>query len=526
VNNHRSIALFCCIALLTGCRPHLEAIQRDCAAVDRLPLISPDYTGVTVPPNIAPLNFTLRDSGAVCVAEIASVNGTPIVAWGRRRVFRIGAAHWRRLLSENAGNPLRITVYARNGRGPWRRYATIEDTVAAESIDRYCTYRLLGFQYSYWRDLRVCQRDLTSFAERVLINTLNYTKYFARNGTNNKAFKCVNCHTPLNNDPGRFVLQLRSRVYGAETLIADGDSILSLSSRLGYASWHPDGARIAFTVYKVQQYFHAVGRQFIDIYDNNSRIVMYDVIGRKISPVAQLDRQGVLETWPSWSPDGRYLYFCSAPVPWSDYDKEPPDNFNRTKYSLLRIAYDPVQNRWGEVDTVLSADETGLSITQPRFSPDGRFCLFGMQDYGPYPYTDASSDLYLMDAATLRCRKPPINSEYNESWHSWSKNGRWIIFSSKRGGGIFTRLYISHIDTAGNAGKPFPLPQSDPAFYDTFLKCYNVPEFAAAPVRFSERRLFKAIRAPHTITVPVPSSRTGASVDTSANGWWSVGSRE
>ncbi len=524
MNSYRSFIIFCCAALICGCRTDLATIKRDCTAVARMPLIKPDYAGITIPPNIAPLNFSLQDSCAACIAEIASESGPPIIVRGEKGAVRIKAAPWKRLLSENAGKPLRVTIYARCGRGgrdAWRRYAMIENTIAAEPIDRYCTYRLLNFQYSYWRDLRICQRDLTSFTETALVNTLNYTQNYTRKD----AFKCVNCHIPMNNDPSRFVLQLRSTSGGVETVIANGDTIATLSSRLGHAAWHPDGGYIAFAVYKVQQYFHAVGRQFIDVYDNNSNIVIYDVAGRKIVPVPQLSRQGMLETWPAWSPDGRYLYFCSAPVPWSDYGKEPPDNFNRTKYNLLRIAYDAVHDSWGEVDTVLAAAETGLSIALPRLSPDNRFCIFCMQDYGPYPYIQVSSDLYLMDVATRRYRRLPINSEYNESWHSWSTNGRWILFSSRRGGGIFTRLYISHIDSAGNAGKPFILPQRDPAFYDSFIKCYNVAEFANAPVRFSERQLLTAIRSRRTIPVPLPPGTEVGSATASPNGW-SSGNRE
>ena len=512
-NFWRSI-FFCCTVLLGGCRPNPATIKRDCTVVDRMPDVKPDYAGITIPPNIAPLNFSLRDSCVACLVEIASEKGPSITVWGEKGAVRIDAASWKRLLSENAGKPLRVTIYFRGDRGAWRRFQTIEDTIAAEPIDRYCTYRLLGVQYNYSRDIQQCQRDLTSFTETVLVNTQNYV------------LECVNCHMPKNNDPSRFTLQSRSTAYGSETLVAEGDSITTLSSRLGHTAWHPGGRYIAFAAYKVQQYFHAVGRQFIDVFDNNSSIVIYDLVGRKILPAPQLNARDVLETWPAWSPDGRFLYFCSAPVLWSDYSKEPPDNFNKTKYNLLRIAFDATTNSWGAMDTVLKARETGLSITQPKLSPDNRFCLFGMQNYGAYPHTEISSDLYLMDIATRRYRKLPINSEYNESWHCWSKNSRWILFSSKRGGGIFTRLYISSIDSTGNARKPFLLPQRDPAFYDSFIKCYNVPELAIAPVRFSERQLLRAIRTRHTITVPIPPNPAMRSKDTSSYKWSSVGNRE
>lgn len=507
MNKLPSLIVFCCIALLTGCHPDLATIKRNCVSVNEVPVITPDYTGITIPSNIAPLNFKLRDSCTSCVAEISPVNGAPVVVWSNNNTVGIDAAQWKRLLSENAGKPLRITIYAQENGGTWRQYATIGDTIASDPVDRYCTYRLLGFQYNYSSELRECQRDLTSFDETVLLNSQHY------------AWGCVNCHTPMNNDPQHFVLQSRSNAYGSETLIADGDIITTLKSRLGYASWHASGNYIAFSVYKVQQYFHSVGRQFIDVFDNNSHIVLYDVAARKIVPAAsELDRKGMLETWPAWSPDGRYLYFCNSPVLWSDNSKEPPDNFNQTQYSLMRIEFDAGHNTWGALDTVLSSEKTGLSIAQPRLSPDNRFCLFCMQDHGAYPHAQVSSDLYLMDLATRQYRKLPINSEYNESWHSWSKNSRWILFSSKRGSGIFTRLYFSYIDSAGNAHKPFILPQRDPSFYDSFTDCYNVQEFADAPVQFSQRQLLNAVRNRHTTNVPVTPNTSKSSADWSTAG--------
>lgn len=497
MNSLLRITFFCCVFFLCGCHPDLDKIKRDSATIDQLPVIKPNYTDLTIPSNIAPMNFTLQDSCKACVAEITSVNGQPITVWGKKGNICIDASSWKKLLAQNTGKPLHITIYASAAKGLWRKYITINDTIAPEPVDRYCTYRILTYQYNYSSDLRECQRDLTSFDETMLVNSQNYS------------WGCVNCHTPMNNNPSRFVLQSRSIKYGNETIIADGDAVTTLSSRLGYASWHPSGRYIAFSVYKVEQYFHSVGRQFIDVYDNNSKIVLYDAAMHKIVPAPQLDQKGFLETWPAWSPDGHYLYFCSAPVLWADNGNEPPDNFNKERYSLLRIAYDAAKNSWGAVDTLITPNATGLSTAQPKISPDNKFCLFCMQEYGAYPHSQVSSDLYLMDITTRQYHKLPINSEYNESWHSWSKNGRWILFSSKRGSGIFTRLYFSYIDSAGNAHKPFVMPQRDPAFYDSFIKCYNVPEFAVAPVQFSERQLLKAIKTHHTIAVPIPQNDVG-----------------
>lgn len=499
MNKLTCLSIVCLSVLfMYGCSPDLDTISKKCITVNSVPVIAPDYSSITIPPNIAPLNFSVQDSCTSCIAEIISDIGKPIVVHGDKNRLQINQVEWKKLLALNSGNLLRITVYTKKKPGQWKKYPEIVNRIAKDPVDNYCTYRLLNFQYNFWNDLRECQRTLTSFDEKDLLNSQNYHAKSALET------KCMNCHMPFKNNPDRFVLQIRSMKNKAETIIADGDSITVVSSKLGYPAWHPGGNLIAFSVYKVQQYFHSTGSQFIDVFDNGADVVIYDNVNKKIVPLPQLSQDTTLETWPTWSSDGKYLYYCSAPVPWTDSQKEPPDNFNKTRFSLQRIEFNSVSNSFGPIETVLSSSHTGLSITQPRISPDNRFGIFCMQEYGAYPHTNATSDLYIMDMETMQYRKMPINSEYNESWHSWSKNSRWILFSSKRGGGIFTRLYLSYIDSSGIASKPFVLPQYDPDFYDSFTKCYNVAEFADAPVRFSERQMNRAIFNRKPIKVDLP----------------------
>jgi hypothetical protein len=170
---------------------------------------------------------------------------------------------------------------------------------------------------------------------------------------------------------------------------------------------------------------------------------------------------------------------------------------------------------------VLSTSETGLSISQPRISPDGRFVLFCMHAFGPYPITQPTSDLYVLELPNGSYRRLPVSSNESESWHGWSKNGRWIVFSSKRNGGILTRLYFSHVDSAGTAHKPFILPQKDPRFYDSYIRCFNVPELATGASPYSQRDFLKAIRSSEKIDAPLPtrSATEGVKIDHSAE--WS-----
>jgi hypothetical protein len=88
-----------------------------------------------------------------------------------------------------------------------------------------------------------------------------------------------------------------------------------------------------------------------------------------------------------------------------------------------------------------------------------------------------------------------LNSDFTDSYHSWSSNGRWLVFSSKRTDGLTARFYISHIDVDGNSSKPFIMPQKDPGFYDRFLKSFNVPEFSTFEVDVSPGKILKSARS-------------------------------
>lgn len=228
--------------------------------------------------------------------------------------------------------------------------------------------------------------------------------------------------------------------------------------------------------------FHSVVDRKIDVIDTLSDIVLYDTETRKINTCRELSTKENFETFPSWSPDGRYLYYCSARIiPLSKYDQ--------IRYDLLRIAFDTATEHFGKVDTVVSSAGKGLSVSFPRISPDGKYVLFCMSKYGNFSIWHPESDLYLKNLESDEISKPDINSPQSESYHSWSSNGRWIVFSSRRIDGLFTRPFFSYFDRDGKAHKPFILPQKNPEFYDTFIKSYNVPELIRSKIDLDPRIL-------------------------------------
>ena len=247
----------------------------------------------------------------------------------------------------------------------------------------------------------------------------------------------------------------------------------------------------------------------------DSTLAYFDVDAKEVKTAKGISKKEQLETWPCWSADGRYLYFSSTPMTWTDKKQVPPKDYDKIKYDLVRISYDVNNDKWGEPEIVLSGKDTGRSISMARTSPDGRWIIFCMYDYGAFPPWQASSDLYITDLKAAQTtgkyeyRRMEVNSDQSEAWHGWSSNSRWIVFSSKRDYGAFTRSYISYVDETGKAYKPLILPQKDPEFYDSCLDIFSTPEFVTGPITVSAERLASAIRSAGS-SVKMPAAITMA----------------
>ena len=153
------------------------------------------------------------------------------------------------------------------------------------------------------------------------------------------------------------------------------------------------------------------------------------------------------------------------------------------KYQLYRLPFNPATHQFGERELVFDAASLDKSATLPRISPDGRYLMFALAEYGVFHIWHRDADLWTIDLATGEARNmEEINSPDVESYHSWSSNGRWVVFSSRRYDGNFTRPFFAHIDKDGRGTKPFELPCADPDYHRQFMRSYNVPEFMRGPV--------------------------------------------
>ena len=188
----------------------------------------------------------------------------------------------------------------------------------------------------------------------------------------------------------------------------------------------------------------------------------------------------VLETFPTFSADGKHIYYCSAP------QTTLPDSICQLRYSLCRIGFDQENGSWGkQADTLWNAREQQGSVCFPKASPDGKYLLFTIADYGTFPIWHRETDLYILNLSTETIHEcSAANSDRSDTYHSWSSNSHWFVFASKRGDGQYGKPYFAYIDKEGKIYKPFVLPQQDPAHYFHTFKSYNIPELSKSPLPF------------------------------------------
>ena len=451
--------------------------------------IYPDYQDVTVPENIAPLNFELLIQSDEAVVRLSAAD-EEIVCEGPK--VRPDLDDWKALTQKAKGNAISVEVFA-NIQGQWIRFKPFHIYVSADPIDPWLSYRLISPSYVSYEELTLNQRCLENFDEEAFVdNMLCSTE---------SGGQCVNCHSYQQWNPDR--MQFHARQTHGGTLIAyDGkiekvdmrhDSLLSAGV---YPAWHPTEKLIAYSTNMTMQAFHTAAPEKIEVLDSESDLILYDVDKHEVTTIEQQPNE--LEIFPSWSPDGKWLYFCSAHFVYQSDSVDRSEitmRANEVKYNIYRKSFDLKTRQFGEREMVFCADTLGKSATFPRLSPDGRWLLFTLGEWGCFHIWHHDADLWMKDLKTGEVRAMnEMNSDDTESYHSWSSNGRWVVFSSRRYDGVFTRPFIAHIDAQGRGSKPFELPAKDPDLHRQFLKSYNVPELMKGPVKLTPQEVASKLK--------------------------------
>ena len=170
-----------------------------------------------------------------------------------------------------------------------------------------------------------------------------------------------------------------------------------------------------------------------------------------------------------------------------------PIDYEKLKYALLRYDFDPNTGKIGATaDTIYNPELENGSASFPRVSPDGKRIMYTVSGCGTFPIWHKDADLCMKNLKTGEKENISIlNSPDVESYHSWDRSGHWMIFSSRRIDGRYTRLFLAHYNPEQGFSKPFLLPQKDPEHNTNRLYSYNIPEFISLPVRLSKEKTAK-----------------------------------
>jgi hypothetical protein len=481
MNRHNILFIVLLLLSLSSCNDKVAPVE----IRKEKPTIFPDYIGVTIPSTIAPLNFKVKDDYTAIDAVIEGRNNKIIHIQDNKQIC-IPEGQWAKMLANSKGDSLRITVCVKQ-RDKWIQFAPFSIYVSEMPIDYGLVYRLIAPGYEVYSKMGIYQRDLSGFDQTPIVeNTLI-------------PGSCVNCHAFRQGNPEDMSLHIRGK-KGGTVLISDGKmNVLNTKtkktiSNFVYPYWHPSGNYIAYSVNSTHQVFHASKDKRVEVADAASDIIVYDVRKNQAIICDKLMQDSVFETFPSFSSDGRTLYFCSAAF------KKMPAQYKEVKYNLCSISFNPDNGTFGDrIDTIYNAAAQNKSVTFPRPSPDGKFIMFTLIDYGNFSIWHKEADLYLLDLKTGNTRRmDEVNSDDTESYHSWSSNSRWFVLSSRRIDGLYTRPFIAYMNENGLAGKPFLLPQKDIGYYDRLLYSFNIPEFVKARVNLDISELEKKLEIPAT----------------------------
>ena len=430
----------------------------------------PDYADITVPCNIAPLNFRVGDGGKVLVT-VQGKSGQYRFK-GRKGLVRFPVGKWHSMLEAEKGGEVTVSVDAVVKGDEKRFLRSFTWTIVSDSIDKYMSYRLIEPAYEVWNRIQIEQRDMENFQSVLL-------------GDNRNAETCcMNCHTSNRN--GTSFMHLRGSKGG--TILNRNGKLTKLNTKTDktgntvYGDISKDGRYGVFTTADITFAIHSRRDLRMEVFDKRSDLVLVDFDNLTVTDSPATSGEEYQETFPCFSADGRTIFFCRA------LHHEQPDSISEMQYEIAVVQFDPETGKMGDRVITIVPSGDNLSFSHLKASSDGHWLMATAAQYGTFPVWHKESELWLIDLHTRKIDNlPMVNAFGADTYHSWSSNSRWVVFASKRDDMVYGRPYIVYIDENGNTGKPFLLPQRDPDKYRTTIKSFNLPELYSIPEVYNAR---------------------------------------
>ena len=251
-----------------------------------------------------------------------------------------------------------------------------------------------------------------------------------------------------------------------------GRNTLGLMSQVS-----PDGRYVVSTVNESVFVCNYMDFRFLQtFYPTRGILAVYSRETGEIRRLPGADDSRYVQACPVWTPDGNEIIFMrakarpaygSGPLPKKANDLQE----TQIQYDLYRIPFNA--GRGGKAEPIAGASRNGMSNSFAKCSPDGKWIVFVQCRNGMLMRPD--SRLYIIPSRGGKAREMVCNTDLMNSWHSWSPNSRWLVFSSKSNT-PYTQMFLTHIDGEGNDSPAILVPNSTAA-----NRAVNIPEFVNIP---------------------------------------------
>jgi tetratricopeptide (TPR) repeat protein len=397
------------------------------------------------------------------------------------------SAIWANLKAKSEYGPVSFTVAGASKGIPGGKYSTgkIAFSFSRDSVAATVFYRAVPLPFGY------------------AVKHVNEIEWYTGNISGGKPHRvlnnipvCANCHSfsrngliamdiDYANDKGSYIiatlkdtvnLSIDKIITWCDYKREDGTPTYGLLSQIS-----PNGRYILSTV-KDRSVFVAIDNlEFSQLFFPIKGIIaVYDRNARRFYELPGASDTKYVQSNPNWSPDGREVLFTrtdrymtsriekseSVLLDVNDV-KEFTTKQKEFKFSIFRIPFN--EGKGGLAVPVDGASGNNMSNFFARYSPDGKWIVFCKAEN--FMLLQRDSKLFIMPAGGGTPRLMKCNTDKMNSWHSWSPNSKWLVFSSKTRG-PYTQLYLTHIDENGN--------DSPPVFLENMAfetRAANIPEF-------------------------------------------------
>ncbi len=218
------------------------------------------------------------------------------------------------------------------------------------------------------------------------------------------------------------------------------------------------------------------------LYHASGIIGYYSETDAQFHPLPGAENPEFIQTHPAWSPNGKDIVFARARVDKTILESmktgvvlkgkkdDTTEKWNKkypVKYDIYRIPFN--NGKGGTPEMIKGAAQNGMSNFFPRYSPDGKWIVFTQAKHGFV--IQPSSRLFIIPAEGGTALKMNCNTDFYNSYHSWSSNSRWLVFTSKKNT-PYTELFLAHVDENGKDSPPVLLERFNSRGYAAI-----VPEF-------------------------------------------------